>query len=64
MNIRGVASGNQARIWRPQALRWFFLLALVWAIYIIFGAREFILPVVGFSALMLVLLIDELFFLD
>ena len=52
------------RLRRPQALRWLILLVLAWLIYLLCGAKGFTLPVLGFSALMILLLIDELFFFD
>jgi len=64
MEAHETSSRAGGRLVRPQALRWLFLLVLTWAIYIFYGARGFTWPVLGFSALMIALLIDEVFFID
>jgi multisubunit Na+/H+ antiporter MnhG subunit len=51
------------RLTQPQAIRWVYLLIIIWAIYIYFGAQGFTWPLVVVSTLLVLGVIDEMYYL-
>ena len=62
MQIKSWKDDYVKRLRRPEAIRWLVVLVAAWLVYLLCGGKGFTLPVVGFSVLMILLVLDEAFF--